>query len=122
MTTDNAAAYTFYPCTDCTSVSMTNVSNSCTDVGLEMIIPRSYNHWVSMVNLLTDSLIDPAIFFQVIPGISKPIVGKTPCLGGTNGIGIMNSGYCSSVTDSWRAIDNGTWWIRDNEYTEPNGE
>lgn len=131
MTADSSAAYTVYPCTNCISVSTTTERNSCTDLGLQMLVPRSENHWAVLYNLLSSLLIPPSEsnYFQVVPGVSKPTDGLTPCLGASppemyadSGPGIMNSGYCSPVSGAWTAIDNGTWWIRDSEISEPSGD
>ncbi len=44
-------------------------------------------------------------YFAVIPGVSK--TGSSQCPGN-----IMNSAACQSTAGSWRATDNGTWWLR----------
>ena len=121
MTTDGGAAYTMFACINCVSVSTTTDTNGCAAYGLSMIVPRTKNHWTSMISFVTSTLGGSVgSYFAAIPGISKPSYGLTSCNGGGS-YGIMNSAFCSGVADSWRAIDGGTWWLRDTGYSEPNG-
>jgi hypothetical protein len=58
-------------------------------------------------------------YFAAVPGVYKPVGGATPCAGGS--AGIMNSDACQGVTNGWRALDGGKWWLRSSAYSEPNG-
>ena len=96
MTTDGGG-YTYYPCnanaTACPSVSQTNVTNGCTAVGLRMVIPRTQNHWTSMISFVTTALASTAMtYISVMPGISKATSGANACTGG-----IMNYDNCQGT-------------------------
>ena len=96
MTTDGGG-YTYYPCNtgavDCPSITQTNVSNGCTALGLSMVIPRTQNHWASMISFVTTTLTStPVTYFPVMPGISKATSGANACTGG-----IMNYDNCQGA-------------------------
>jgi hypothetical protein len=121
MTTDGGG-YTLYPCSECTSVYMQPpaMNNSCTSLGLSLVIPRTQAHWQSMFDFVTNTLGAPLYaYLRVLTGIVKSD-GYTPCLGGGNGI--MNYGNCSGVANGWHAADGGPWWVRDTAYIEPQGD
>ena len=122
MVTDGGG-YTLYPCAECTSVYMQPpfMNNSCTSLGLSLVIPRTKAHWQSMFDLVSNTLGAPLYaYFRVLTGIVKPVGGYNPCLGG--GQGIMNYGNCSGVANSWKATDGGMWWVRDTAHSEPQGD
>lgn len=108
MTTDNAVAYTYYPCTNCLSVNRANATNGCNALGLQMVVPRSQAHWTSMFSFVTDNLtLSPVDFFKVVPGVYKPTEGASPACS------TMSSSSCGSILGSWQAIDGGNWWLSD---------
>lgn len=99
MTTDGAAAYTIFPTTSGSDLSVNLIDNAgpngCTDVNMTMIIPRTKDHWDSMFTFVTNVLnYSASLYFQTVPGIYKSVSGATPCNGGLVN-GIMNSGSCS---------------------------
>ena len=96
MTTDGGG-YTYYPCNTgsaaCPSVSQTNVADGCTAVGLNMVIPRTQNHWTSMISFVKTTLGGSAsTYFPVIPGVSKSTGGYNGCIGS-----IMNYDNCQGT-------------------------
>ena len=107
MTTDGGG-YTMYPVTAGKVSYRTTDANSCTDVGLKIIIPRTKAHLGSMWKKYT------AAYFTAVPGISGKAAGNyTGCL--------MNSGDATCGAN-WTALDQGAWFLRDTAYTEPNGD
>ena len=126
MTTDNAAGYTYYRCTNCTSVNTVNQPNGCHAVGLEMVIPRTQAMWESMFAFLKDQSGDPEYlsYFEVVPGIYKNTSGYYPsCRDPQGGRGIMNYDSCSGLSGGWQALDGGRWWLRDTaDVFEPSGD
>ena len=118
MTTDDGAAYTIFPCNNCVSVNMIDSvqPNGCTALGLKMVIPRTQAHWSSLISFVSTVLGSSlATYFKTVPGIYKPTDGLTPCNGGYPGS--MNFASCVGVNNSWRAIDGGQWWLRENSLT-----
>ena len=105
MTTDGGG-YTMVPVDSGIRTSRVSDMDSCREMGLQMIVPRTRAHWVSMLGRFGQS------YFNTIPGISKPFDG-----GNYTGFA-MKSG---SVPD-WRAIDGGSWFMRNSPYSEPNGD
>ena len=91
---------------DGVSTSRSTDYNSCMDYGMDIVYPRSRDHWASLLARFDTS------FFSTIPGVTKPSGGGsyTWCA--------MNSGSCPD----WRVPDGGRWWLRDSTYTEPNGD
>lgn len=109
MTTDGGG-YTMYSVTGGIATINKDQANSCTAVGLKMIIPRTKAHWTSMWKKYG------AGFFATIPGIYGKVSSKsyTGCA--------MNSGDAGACGMDWTALDGGAWYIRDTAYTEPNGD
>jgi len=103
---------TYYKCSNCVSVNQVGVTNGCTKRGLEMVIPRTAEHWAAMETFVGAE--NMASYFQVIPGVSKNSGGASSCGNEANN---MNSNECIE----WVAADGGAWFIRDSPYGEPNG-
>ncbi len=95
---------------DCTSVCTTVAQNTCQDHGLEMVIGRSKQHWISLFERFP---LTEGYYFSAVPGISKPTSG------GNFGNVAMNSDAMPS--NGYRAIDGGKWWLRDTAYYHVNG-
>jgi hypothetical protein len=107
MTTDGGG-YTMYGVTGGISTINKDQANSCTAIGLKMIIPRTKAHLSAMWKKYGAS------YFQTVPGIYGKAAGNyTGCA--------MNSGdaVCSA---NWVALDGGAWYVRDTAYSEPNGD
>ena len=120
MTTDNKAAYTMYPCLNCTSVNTINQTDGCKSLGLQMAVPRSQNHWSSMFSFVGTTLnADIPVFFQVLPGIYSPVSTTSPSVP-VCANSYINSGNCSA-TATLRSIDGGKWWVRGTSGTIANG-
>lgn len=107
MTTDGGG-YTMYSVTGGKISFRTTDANSCTDVGLKLIIPRTKAHLGAMWKKYG------ATYFTAVPGISGKAAGVyTGCA--------MNSGDATCGAN-WVAQDQGAWFLRDGAYTEPNGD
>jgi hypothetical protein len=122
MTADGGG-YTYYGCAGCTTVSSATASSGCAAKGMQMVIPRTYNHWVSMFAYVTLASASGGLgstignYFVVVPGIYKPTGGQSDC---ALGAGYMTSTSCAA--SGWRSLDNGVWWLRNSTYSEPNGD
>lgn len=107
MTTDGGG-YTMYGVTGGISTTNKDQANSCTAIGLKMIIPRTKAHLSAMWKKYGAS------YFQTVPGIYGKAAGNyTGCA--------MNSGDAVCAAN-WVALDGGAWYVRDTAYTEPNGD
>jgi hypothetical protein len=78
---------------------------------MNMVIPRSQSHWLSMVAKYDSS------YFSIIPGIYR--AGSTSSY--TSCAMRDPAGFGTGCPD-WRAIDGKQWWIRDTPFSEPNGD
>ena len=98
----------------CVATSRTTSEDTCKLNGLNLVVPRSKEHWIYMFANFKDYM------KKIIPGIYRP----------TNRCGnecgkIFNSEHLNFGDygdDTWQAIDGGPWWVRDTSYGEPNGD
>jgi len=101
--------YTYYGIVSGITTSRATDNNSCIALGMDIVYPRSQDHWDSMLTHFDSS------YFATIPGVYKTSSSGnfTYCA--------MNSSasYCGT---SWRVGDGGRWWLRGSTYTEPNGD
>jgi hypothetical protein len=98
--------YTYYPVSGGISTNRYTDNNTCKNLGMDIVYPRSKDHWQSMINRFGTS------YFPFIPGVYKSSSGGnyTGCA--------MNSSGCSG----WRVGDGGRWFLRSSAYSEPNGD
>jgi hypothetical protein len=107
MTTDGGG-YTEYAITGGISTTRFDQENSCTALGLKMVIPRTQAHLNAMfAKYGLDS-------FATVPGVYGLAAGNyTGCT--------MNSGDATCAAN-WKAIDGGSWFAKNASYSEPNGD
>ena len=105
MTTDGGG-YDYYPVASGRQTYRSRDANSCKDVGLDLVVPRSKEHWRAMLNKYGTS------YFGIVPGMTKPYDGGN------------YTGYAmnSRTVPDWKSVDGGSWWVRDTPYSEPNGD
>lgn len=112
--------YDFYAITGGISVNSYNATHSGTALGLDIVYPRSKQHWIAMRNFVSNVLGSGDLtYFSCVPGVYR--IGNTV---GTNYTGyIMRNptSYGSGAPD-WKVKDGGRWWLRDTTYSEPNGD
>lgn len=108
MTTDGGG-YTEYAVKG-TGISTTRYDqqNSCTAVGLKMVVARSKAHMGAMIAKYGNT------YFATVPGVyGLAAGGYTNC--------VMNSKDATCAAN-WKSIDGGAWWARDTKHSEPNGD
>ncbi len=110
MTTEGGG-YTFYPVASGKTTYRFTDNDSCKDLGLTMVMPRSKAHWSAMLAKYGTS------YFTTIPGVYK--VGNG---GNYTGCVMRHPGSYGSGCSGWRVGDGGRWWLRDSKYSEPNGD
>jgi hypothetical protein len=81
------------------------------NLGLNIIIPRSREHWIWMLAYFGTS------YFSVVPAVYKETGG-----GNYTGYAMRDPSYYGSGAPDWRVHDGGRWWLRDTTYGEPNGD
>ena len=81
--------------------------DGCEARGLRLVVPRSRAHFGAMLARYGFR------YFRIVPGV----YGTTP---GDYTKWPMNSAS-PHVASKWRAIDGGSWWLRDTPYAQPSG-
>jgi subtilisin-like proprotein convertase family protein len=109
MDTDGGG-YTYYPISNGITTYRSTDGNSCKDLGMDIVYPRSKAQWNYMMQRYKKK------YFSVVPGITKPTNGGnyTNC--------IMRSEHYGGHCSDWQVPDGGKWWLRDTKYSEPNGD
>ena len=82
-------------------------SDGCSAVGMRLAVPRTRAHWASLLTRYGPR------FFRVVPGIFGVAAGNFS-------LWPMNSAS-PHVARTWRAIDGGSWWLRDTPFSQPSG-
>ena len=118
---EEGGGYDMYAITGGTSVNDARNSHSGTALGLDLVYPRSKEHWRAQVNFVRNQLgqsggnlrnyfVTPGKIWNTSAGNYTGYVMRNPQFYG-NGV----------PANSWRTGDGGRWWLRDNTYSEPNG-
>ena len=99
-------------CTDftssCKSTNTAFTSDTCNDNGLQVLIPRSKAHLVSLIDRFGSSYFQSALL-----GVYKPRSVEPYTFAAFNSKTMPETGY--------KALDGGSFWYRDSKYTEPKG-
>ena len=127
--TEDGGGYDFYFITTGPSVSTVTATNGGTALGLDIVMPRSKNHWKAMSNAVLSAIsankaggASYANYFLTAYGVYR-----TTDAGNGNGnytSKIMRHSSYGGTTNAsdWRVKDGGRWWLRDDTYGEPNGD
>ncbi len=100
--------YTYYPVASWISTASYSANNSCKSLGMDMVVPRSKNHWLSMFNLYW------ATYFNALPWIYSLVAWNyTTCI-------MRSPAHHASWCSNWTALWWWKWWVRDSTYSEPN--
>lgn len=127
--TEDGGGYDFYFITTGPAVTTVTATNGGTDLGLDLVMPRSKGHWSAMSKAVLAAIARGsskvgsgtyASFFQTAYGVYR----TTTTTGGnyTNKIMRHSSYGGTDLAPDWRVKDGGRWWLRDNTYGEPNGD
>ena len=105
-----------------TSVTYANSTHSGTSMGLDIVYPRSPNHWRAMSNYVRNATGNSPLsgsysdYFRIVYGVHKTS-------GGGNYTGtIMRHPNFGSGSSDHRVNDGGQWWARNSTFGEPNGD
>jgi hypothetical protein len=126
---EDGGGYDFHFITAGPSVSTVTETNGGTALGLDLVMPRSKNHWKAMSNAVLAGVARGstkvgsgtyASFFLTAYGVYR----NTTTTGGSYTSYIMRHSSFGGTNNApdWRVKDGGRWWLRDNTYGEPNGD
>jgi hypothetical protein len=129
--TEDGGGYDFYFITAGPAVSTVTASNGGTDLGLDLVMPRSKNHWKAMSNAVLAGIARGASkvgsgtyasFFQTAYGIYRTTNAGNG--GGDYTTKVMRHSSYGGTNNAadWKVKDGGRWWLRDDTYGEPNGD
>ena len=119
--TEEGGGYDLYAISGGNSVNDARNSHSGTPLGLDLVYPRSAEHWRAQVNFVRNQLGQSGSnlrsYFQCPGKIWNVSAGNY------TGYVMRDPQYYGSgvPANSWRTGDNGRWWLRNNTYSEPNG-
>lgn len=117
--------YDFYAITGGTSINNITQTHSGVELGLELMIPRSQNHWRAIYNYIHTTLASNYdTWMKFLP------IYKTTSSGNYSGYAMFdprlgNSGSTAGSYNGapdWTCKDGGLWYLRDVPHSEPNGD
>lgn len=129
--TEDGGGYDFYFITNGPDVNTVTATNGGTDLGLDLVMPRSKGHWKAMSNAVIAGIARGsskvgsgtyASFFQTTYGVYRTTNAGN---GGSDYTSktLRHSSYGGTTNAAdWRVKDGGKWWLRDNAHSEPNGD
>jgi hypothetical protein len=84
-------------------------NNSCTEVGLQMVVPRTEWHFAFLANKFGKD------YLNAVPGIYGLAAGNYMQWA-------MNSAGGVEINANWKSIDAGPWFIRSSTFQYPSGQ
>jgi hypothetical protein len=127
--TEDDGGYDFYFITKGPAVSTVTETNGGTALGLDLIMPRSKNHWKAMSKAVLQAISENKAggasyesYFQTAYGIYRSNNEVNGNGDYTSKI-MRHTSYTGSINaGDWKVKDGGRWWLRDNIFSEPNGD
>jgi len=116
--------YDFYAIQNGNSVNEVTDNNSGKTLGLDLVYPRSKEHWISMTNFVHDILGESGSSFDRYFETAYAVHRNSQSVSGgdyTNYI-MRDPDYYGSGAPDWKVPDGGRWWLRDTTFDEPNGD
>lgn len=116
--------FDFYPIQNGISADLVTDNNSGKELGLDLVYPRSKEHWIAMTNFVHDVLGESGSSFDRYFETAYAIYRNTQSVSGgdyTNYI-MRDPNYYASGAPDWKVPDGGRWWLRDSTFDEPNGD
>jgi hypothetical protein len=122
--TQEDGGYDFYPITGGTSILAYGDTHSGLALGLDLVFPRSPQHWQAMRNYVSNVLGDAGnAFFQVTYVVYRTTSSNGGSRGGNyTGVIMRDPRFYGTGTSDWRTGDGGRWWLRNTTFGEPNGD
>ena len=123
--------YDFFPINSTTvppsgglSVNFIGQLHSGMTRGLDIVYPRSPQHWTAMRNYVSNVLGDTGnTYFQTAYGVYR-ISGTTggSRAGNYTGVIMRDPRFYGTGAEDWRVGDGGRWWLRNTTFSEPNSD
>jgi hypothetical protein len=122
--TQEDGGYDFYSITGGTSISAYGDTHSGLALGLDLVFPRSPQHWQAMRNYVSNVLGDTGnAFFQTTYVVYRTTTQTGGSRGGNyTGVIMRDPRFYGTGTEDWRTGDGGRWWLRNTTFGEPNGD
>ena len=124
--TRDGGGYDFYAFTgNGTSIgSYSATTHSGYALGLDLVYPRSKEHWYAMSEFVRNVLGSTGNeYFQTVYAVYRTTTGGAGSRSGNYTGDIMRDPtYYSTGAPDWRVPDGGRWWLRDTTFGEPNGD
>ncbi len=122
--TQEDGGYDFYPITGGTSTNLYGNNHSGHALGLDIVYPRSPQHWQAMRNYVSNVLGDTGnSYFQTCYAVYRTTGGSGGSRGGNyTGVIMRDPRFYGTGTEDWRTGDGGRWWLRNSTFGEPNGD
>lgn len=116
--TIEGGGYDFYRMTNATSVNYVNQNTGAEALGLDMFYPRSREHWKAIYDFVVNVCGSTILNDVKTPG---KVYRDTNAITNYTGYLMRDPRYYVSGAPYWRVPDGGRWFIRDQSYSEPNG-
>ena len=122
--TQEDGGYDFYAITGGTSINYYGETHSGMALGLDLVYPRSSQHWTAMNNYVKNVLGDSTNdYFQTTYVVYRMPGGSSGSRSGNYTSVIMRDPrFYGTGTEDWRTGDGGRWWLRNTTFGEPNGD
>jgi hypothetical protein len=122
--TEEGGGFDFYFVTGGPSVNSVTTVNGGSSLGLDIVYPRSKYHWRAMVNAVNNARPSGTFndYFQTCYGIYSPTSSVNETTKLMRSSWYNPSGSPASSSTNYRVRDGGRWWLRDDTFTEPNGD
>ena len=92
-------------------------------LGLDIVYPRSKQHWIAIYNFV-EGILGQNVNSYFTSNIGAVFRNTTVGNGSGNYTSrvMRDPNYYGTGAPDWRVPDGGRWWLRDSVYTEPNGD
>jgi hypothetical protein len=123
--TYEGGGYDFYNISAGTSINYITDTHSGKALGLDLVYPRSKQHWYAMSAYVRNVIgSTDGSYFQVPGPVTRTTsgTGAGSSSGNYTGQIFRDARYYGSGTYDWQVPDGGRWWLRDNSFGEPNGD
>lgn len=121
--TQEDGGFDFYPITGGISHVLYGDPHSGNTLGLDIVYPRSPQHWQAMRNFVSALGDSGNAFFATTYGIFRtPGSAGGSRSGNYTGVIMRDPRFYGTGAEDWRTGDGGRWWLRNTTFGEPNGD
>jgi hypothetical protein len=122
--TQEDGGYDFYPITGGIATSYYGEPHSGQALGLDLVFPRSPQHWQAMNDYVRGVLgSSDNSFFPTVYVVYRTTTNTAGSRSGNyTGVIMRDPRFYGTGTTDWRTGDGGRWWLRNTTFSEPNGD